>query len=96
MLKKSKAETEDPREYAHQHHLLDAEPAQEKWDGEDEKSLGDLGNRQQQVGMSDPERTGIEALEVVEKGATKGVGDLQGGADEHAENQEHEHLPVFE
>ena len=90
------AKAKNPGENAHQHYFFDTETIEEKRNGEDEQGLGDLGHRGKEVRMFDGERIGIVAGKVADKGQSECVGDLQGGAQEHSEQKEYSHFPLFE
>src|SRR5690554_816738 len=84
-----------PGEHTHDHDLLDAEALQEEGDGQDKERLGDLRNREQEVGVLHAKGVGVSGAEAVQKRAAKGVGNLQGGAQKHREDKEDRHALFF-
>jgi len=86
-----KSKAKDPGEDAHQHYSFDAKSTKEKRDREDEQGLRDLGDGGQQVRVPDSKRVRIVGGEIIEEGQTEGIGDLQGGAQEHGEYEKDGH-----
>ncbi len=66
-------ETKYPCQHTDEHHPLDAESAQEEWDGEDEEGLGDLREGEKDVGVPYGKTIGIIGLKLSRKGLPKAL-----------------------
>ena len=80
------------------HHLLDAEAFQEERYQQDAECFGYLRQRNQDVGMLHSESAGIfgNTAETADVGVGKSVGNLQGNAQQHGENEENSHFLLLE
>lgn len=91
-------EAQYPCQHGNQHHLLDAEAFQEERYQQDAECFGYLRQRNQDVGMLHSESAGIfgNTAETADVGIGKSVGNLQGNAQQHGENEENSHFLLLE
>ena len=82
-----------PGHHGNEHHLLDAEAAQEEGDEQDAQGLGNLRERNEERGIVGRKTVGVFRLrnEMGDEGASIAVGHLQGHTQQHGEDEEEGH-----